>query len=76
MVQVEAVIVDQGKPVDRCEEKLIGFCRAREAVDRTAAELEIACDGAKAVATLAGDREVHPPARSPPASRTNRRHGP
>ncbi|MCM2389472.1 hypothetical protein NBG84_14415 [Streptomyces sp. CWNU-1] len=49
MVQVEAVIVDQRGPVDGCDEKFIDFCGACEAVDRAAAELEVACDSAKAV---------------------------
>lgn len=52
MVQVEEVVVDQGRPVDSCDEEFIDFCGACETVDRAAAELEVACDGAKAVAAF------------------------
>ncbi|MFE6130966.1 hypothetical protein ACFQ6Q_22325 [Streptomyces sp. NPDC056437] len=52
MVQVEAVIIDQGGSVDGCDEEFIDFCGARESVDGAAAELEVACDRAKAVAAF------------------------
>ncbi|MER7600060.1 hypothetical protein [Streptomyces hydrogenans] len=52
MVRVEAVVVDQGGPIGGCDEKFIDAGGACEAVDRAAAELEVARDGAKAVAAF------------------------
>ncbi|MFD3472093.1 hypothetical protein ACFWWM_38390 [Streptomyces sp. NPDC058682] len=52
MVQVDAVVVDQGGAVDGCDEGFIGACSVCEAVDGAAAELEVACDGAEAVSAF------------------------
>ncbi|WUW26441.1 hypothetical protein OG521_39030 [Streptomyces sp. NBC_01463] len=46
------VVVDQDRPVDDCDEEFIDFGGACEAIDRAAAELEVACDGAKAAAAF------------------------